>query len=223
MRSGAHDPPVLPAPDGTFYLTLYRDICSQDGGLGGVPGPCLTLQAASGPARRLSTSRHRLLSPSRPQCCLPDSGQSPLPPPPTHLQTGARGRSPLPQLSPVPPGAEDKVQPRRRRRWAAGLTSGLSPPPVTSSPSSICTLAPTQLLRPQSGHVLEPHPTWHLGLFLHPSPNNSEFPPCSPRPRPCASPGHHHLLLSDDSSFPASVCHSRAPAPFNSLGLKRSV
>lgn len=57
--------------------------------------------------------------------------------------------------------------------WASGLISGLSQAPVTSSPLSVCTPTPTQLLRPQSGRVLKPHPTWLLGLFLQPSPDNS--------------------------------------------------
>ena len=57
--------------------------------------------------------------------------------------------------------------------WASGLISGLSQSSATSSPLSICTLTPTQLLRPQSGRVLKPPPTWLVGLFLQPSPNNS--------------------------------------------------
>ena len=57
--------------------------------------------------------------------------------------------------------------------WASGLISGLSQSPATSSPLSVCTLTPSQLLRLQSRRVLKPHPTWLVGLVFQPSPNNS--------------------------------------------------
>ena len=107
----------------------------------------------------------------------------------------------------VPPGLSKKSL-----RWIpkvpllGPLVSSLVSPSL-QRPPSICTLTPTQLLRPQSGRVLKPHPTWLVGLVLQPSPNNSVF-----LYAPHACPGHRPLSPGDDNSFPGPVYHS-CPLP----------
>lgn len=101
---------------------------------------------------------------------------------------------------------------------AAGLTSGLSPPPHPSAH-----WLPLSCSDPRVGASLNPtQPGTWVYFFILPQ-TTLNFLHAASRPRPCAGPGHHHLLLSDDGNFPASVRHSCAPAPSTSLGLKRSL
>lgn len=78
-------------------------------------------------------------------------------------------------------------------------------------PPSIYTVAPTQVLRPQTEFILQPHPVWQLSLWLHPPPNNPQI-----TPGPQAGPGIHHLLPGAESSFLVSVHSCPLHSPLHS-------